>query len=440
MPKCHCSVVGCHNGTYSLQKWKEGYCNVHKVTYGIGRCICEPPFQLFPFPTEARDPGRRKQWTQLVNRVDPETGQPWLPSPQSRVCSKHFVDGRPTTKHPNPTLHMVYGDSLSKTKGNPRFKKQLGSLEKKFKYSSAATEVKMNEDASESPAVVETAAALLELAATERNSEKTVERAFKILQNAAKTNGKFFSDVVENATGISKLDTHGNNHETMETAEALLELAAENHNKSIKEVPVCRWTSDVKKLKQEVSNTDSVTETPETAADGKYMKLESLSTPPSNQAADTVLSEVVENAVKTLKTENERTKGGSFLTNQVLSGTCNIPDLITLEAAPKTIKFETMTPVYATAESSSDKWEINKTVNSFNELTETAKLKKVITKAVETAAKIAKNTNGESVYEEVQIKQISPVGTSEISKTETAIKTENTDTFKTGNRNWCEAV
>jgi hypothetical protein len=39
-----------------------------------------------------------------VNRQEQDTGRPWIPGKNSRVCSKHFVDGEPTALNPNPTL------------------------------------------------------------------------------------------------------------------------------------------------------------------------------------------------------------------------------------------------------------------------------------------------------------------------------------------------
>lgn len=45
----------------------------------MGRCTCEPPFKLFPFPTERRDSEGRKVWIRAVNRADPKSGKNWTP-------------------------------------------------------------------------------------------------------------------------------------------------------------------------------------------------------------------------------------------------------------------------------------------------------------------------------------------------------------------------
>lgn len=64
---------------------------------------------MFPFPTEKRDPEGRERWKRAVNRADKR--KPWLllePTQVMRVCSAHFVDGRPTADHPDPTLDLGY--------------------------------------------------------------------------------------------------------------------------------------------------------------------------------------------------------------------------------------------------------------------------------------------------------------------------------------------
>ena len=79
--------------------------------------FCEPPFKLIPFPSEAKNPVRRKQWILNVNRQDVKTGELWTPSGNGRICSNHFVDGKPTEANPNPTLFMGQAEPpLKKTK------------------------------------------------------------------------------------------------------------------------------------------------------------------------------------------------------------------------------------------------------------------------------------------------------------------------------------
>uniref|UniRef100_A0A8C6U0Y4 THAP-type domain-containing protein n=1 Tax=Neogobius melanostomus TaxID=47308 RepID=A0A8C6U0Y4_9GOBI len=108
MPGSYCSVRDCPHGARGLKKWMETFCPVHQCNKGTSWCICEPPYVLFPFPTERKDPERRDEWTKLMNRKDIKTGQSWAPGKNSRVCSRHFVDGAPSTSFPNPTLNLGY--------------------------------------------------------------------------------------------------------------------------------------------------------------------------------------------------------------------------------------------------------------------------------------------------------------------------------------------
>lgn len=103
-----CAILGCSNGTYGLKRWKKTDCLIHHCKHGTSRCVCPPPFELFTFPTERRDPESRRQWVKLINRSDKQTGRNWQPTEDSRVCTKHFVDGCPTPQYPYPTLHMGY--------------------------------------------------------------------------------------------------------------------------------------------------------------------------------------------------------------------------------------------------------------------------------------------------------------------------------------------
>ncbi|XP_076073592.1 uncharacterized protein LOC143045166 [Mytilus galloprovincialis] len=102
-----CAVLNCGNSTYHLQKWMGDWCPIHQCNYGTSRCVCDPPFKLFPFPTERKNPKGRQEWINLINRTDPETGECWAPKSHSRVCSKHFPDGRPTHENANPINNLI---------------------------------------------------------------------------------------------------------------------------------------------------------------------------------------------------------------------------------------------------------------------------------------------------------------------------------------------
>jgi len=108
MPSVQCAVVGCHNGTYKLERWKKEMCNIHRVNKGCGSCICDPPFILFPFPTQTKNSHARNLWIRQVNRKDKIHGKIWLPKPYDRICSDHFKDKQPSEKHPYPTENMGY--------------------------------------------------------------------------------------------------------------------------------------------------------------------------------------------------------------------------------------------------------------------------------------------------------------------------------------------
>ncbi|CAG2257434.1 unnamed protein product [Mytilus edulis] len=80
--------------------------------WGTRSCDCSPPFQLIPFPTERKDPAGRKKWTAIVNRKQGNNN--WQPNSESRICSKHFVDGEPTPSNPFPILDGLHTKSSYK--------------------------------------------------------------------------------------------------------------------------------------------------------------------------------------------------------------------------------------------------------------------------------------------------------------------------------------
>ena len=99
-----CAILGCRNGTYRLKKWKEKLCGEH----GCRHDSCSPPFVLYPFPTIKNYPDRRKMWIKAVNRKHLTTGKNWVPSADDRVCSIHFVDGKPSNTFPYPSINLGY--------------------------------------------------------------------------------------------------------------------------------------------------------------------------------------------------------------------------------------------------------------------------------------------------------------------------------------------
>jgi hypothetical protein len=121
-----CAVLNCGNSTYHLQKWMGEWCPIHKCNFGTSRCVCDPPFKLFPFPTERKNPKGRQEWIDLINRSDLNTGESWAPKSHSRVCSKHFPDGRPTAEHPNPIENLIL-EPIEKPKRGKTFQSRRKS-------------------------------------------------------------------------------------------------------------------------------------------------------------------------------------------------------------------------------------------------------------------------------------------------------------------------
>ena len=106
MGHINCAVIGCTNGSYGLDKWKQLECKthpgqLHKV------CGCEPPYTLFCFPSTKRNKEKIDKWTSLLRRRN-QNFTKWIPKKSDRVCSDHFVDKVPTIANPNPTIKMGY--------------------------------------------------------------------------------------------------------------------------------------------------------------------------------------------------------------------------------------------------------------------------------------------------------------------------------------------
>lgn len=86
-----CAVKHCHNSEIRLKQYRKSH---------PGRT---DPFTLFPFP---KDEERKLEWQKQIYRRIDDKGTLWKPNSQSRACSNHFVDGRPTLEHPSPTIDL----------------------------------------------------------------------------------------------------------------------------------------------------------------------------------------------------------------------------------------------------------------------------------------------------------------------------------------------
>lgn len=117
-----CAFSHCSNGTYQLDRWKSQICKTHKTRQCV--CSCSPPFVLYPFPTERRNKEQRMKWINTVNRHDPMTGKLWMPSPDDRVCSKHFTNNEKSEICPDPVVNLTpESDSGKKSPQNSSPKK-----------------------------------------------------------------------------------------------------------------------------------------------------------------------------------------------------------------------------------------------------------------------------------------------------------------------------
>ena len=63
--------------------------------------------QILKWHRFPKDKAKRKWWQTLVNKGR----ENFVASDESRICSNHFVDGKPTGKHSNPTLLLTIHDN-----------------------------------------------------------------------------------------------------------------------------------------------------------------------------------------------------------------------------------------------------------------------------------------------------------------------------------------
>ena len=67
----YCCVVGCSNNSKR---------DAHRVKF---------------FQIPSRNLEQRKLWIRAINRID-EDGNAWVPRKSSKVCSSHFIGGKPS--------------------------------------------------------------------------------------------------------------------------------------------------------------------------------------------------------------------------------------------------------------------------------------------------------------------------------------------------------
>ena len=91
MPSHHCCVVGCHSDS--------------RVAYKHGEKI-----SFFKLPNKNKKTELYQQWVVKLHREN------YVPSNNTTVCEKHFVEGKPTSQYPVPCLNMGYKTPVYKAR------------------------------------------------------------------------------------------------------------------------------------------------------------------------------------------------------------------------------------------------------------------------------------------------------------------------------------
>lgn len=76
-------------------------------------------------------PEERLQWRKLINRQDLPCGKFWEPGKQARVCSKYFLNGKPTEAFLYPTENLGYTSIFKQKKKKMKSLVRQESLETK---------------------------------------------------------------------------------------------------------------------------------------------------------------------------------------------------------------------------------------------------------------------------------------------------------------------
>ncbi|CAL8102085.1 unnamed protein product [Orchesella dallaii] len=92
----HCVVSGCGRTLRKVNQWKTKPCSTHKGQ-AHSSCMCPEPYQFFKFPAEIK---LQKIWLDRVRRPDLEINN------LTRVCSLHFVEGKPTRRNYFPSINL----------------------------------------------------------------------------------------------------------------------------------------------------------------------------------------------------------------------------------------------------------------------------------------------------------------------------------------------
>ncbi|CAN7938085.1 unnamed protein product, partial [Ixodes hexagonus] len=105
-----CSVVGFKTCGGFLKAWNGSTCEQHSLLLHQD-CPCLQPYALYCFPQGEKNEETRRKWVTNLERKNLN------PSKHAKVCSIHFVDGRPTETHPYPTLNLRTANEVAKNRG-----------------------------------------------------------------------------------------------------------------------------------------------------------------------------------------------------------------------------------------------------------------------------------------------------------------------------------
>jgi hypothetical protein len=127
-----CAVKYCSNSRKRLFVWDNSECDEH-VGILHKDCACLRPFKLHKCP---KDEEKRREWIKALNRKE-------LPK-NIRVCSEHFIDGKPTPRNPAPKLNLGYDTPDVKEGRKPPTKRQ--AKKRKIDYDLSDEEIPSHED------------------------------------------------------------------------------------------------------------------------------------------------------------------------------------------------------------------------------------------------------------------------------------------------------